>query len=53
MLAGDSETAPAHPGLLRSEFVVISICAASLLVLGIRVPGVLTKLIHVGAAVLQ
>ncbi len=53
MLAGDSETQPSHPRLLASEFAVMGVCAASLLVLGIRVPGALTNLLHVALGVLQ
>ncbi len=53
MLTGDPEIQPAHPRLLRSEYVVLGMCAASLLVLGVHVPVVLTRLLHVAMAVLQ
>jgi hydrogenase-4 component F len=53
MLTGDSKTPPAHPKLMRSELVVMSLCAVSLLVLGVRVPGVLTNLLHIAMGVVQ
>jgi hydrogenase-4 component F len=53
MLMGESGTQPSHPKWLRSEFVVIGICAVSLLVLGVRVPAALTNLLHVAMGVLQ
>ena len=53
MLMGESEIQPSQPKWLRSEFVVIGICAASLLVLGIRVPAALSNLLHVAMGVLQ
>lgn len=53
MLMGDAETPPSHPKWVRSEYVVIGICAASLLVLGIRIPVALTNLLHVAMGVLQ
>ena len=53
MLTGDSEAQPLYPRLLASEFVVMGVCAVSLLVLGIRVPGALSGLLHVAMGVLQ
>jgi hydrogenase-4 component F len=53
MLLGDPEDKPAHPKWLRSEFAVIGFCTASLLMLGVRVPTALTKLLHVAMEVLQ
>ena len=53
MLTGESETQPSRPNLLGSEFAVMGTCAASLLVLGIRVPGALTNLLHLAMGVLQ
>jgi hydrogenase-4 component F len=53
MLSGDSDPQPAHPRLMMSEFAVMGICAASLLVLGIRVPGALTNLLHVAMGMIQ
>ena len=53
MLTGDPEIQPAHPRMLRSEYAVLGVCAASLLVLGVHVPVALTKLLHVAMGVLQ
>lgn len=53
MLTGDSKTPPAHPKLMRSELAVMCLCAMSLLVLGVRVPGVLTNLLHIAMGVVQ
>jgi hydrogenase-4 component F len=53
MLTGDSNNPPAHPRLMMSEFAVMGACAASLPVLGIRVPVALTNLLHVAMGVLQ
>jgi hydrogenase-4 component F len=53
MLGGDSDTPPAHPRLMKSEFAVLGVCAASLLVLGIRIPGALTNLLHVAVEVVR
>jgi hydrogenase-4 component F len=53
MLMGESETEPSQPKWLRSEFIVIGACTASLLVLGIRVPTMLTNLLHVAMGVLR
>ena len=53
MLAGDAEPRPSSPGILVSEFAVMGMCAASLLVLGIRIPATLTDLVHVAMGVLQ
>lgn len=53
MLAGEPNIQPAHPRLITSEIVVIGLCAGSLLVLGIRVPIVLSNLLHVAMGVLQ
>jgi hydrogenase-4 component F len=53
MLAGEPEIQPAHPKLIRSEVAVVGICAISLLVLGIRVPIVLTNILHAAMEVLQ
>ena len=54
MLAGKAETLPAaHPGLLPSEFAVMAVCAASLLVLGVRIPGAFSNLLHVATEVLR
>ena len=53
MLTGESKDRPPHPRLITSEIAVIGICGVSLLVLGIRVPIVLTNLLHVAMGVLQ
>jgi hydrogenase-4 component F len=53
MLLGDMDAKPAHPKWLRSEFAVVGVCAASLLVLGVRVPAALTTLLHIAMGVLQ
>jgi formate hydrogenlyase subunit 3/multisubunit Na+/H+ antiporter MnhD subunit len=53
MLLGEPEGKPAHPKWLRSEFAVIGACTAGLLVLGVRVPSVVTNLVHVAMGVLQ
>lgn len=53
MLMGESEAQPSQPKWLRSEFIVIGACTASLLVLGIRVPTMLTNLLHVAMGVLR
>jgi hydrogenase-4 component F len=53
MLTGDPSTAPTHPRWLRSEYVVMGVCAALLLVLGMHVPRALSQLLHVAMGVLQ
>ena len=53
MLAGESNIRPAHPKLITSEIAVVTICAVSLVVLGIRVPMLLTQLLHSAMGVLQ
>jgi hydrogenase-4 component F len=53
MLTGESKDRPPHPRLITSEIAVIGICGVSLLMLGIRVPIVLTNLLHVAMGVLQ
>ena len=53
MLTGESKDRPPHPRLITSEIAVIAICGVSLLVLGLRVPIVLTNLLHVAMGVLQ
>jgi formate hydrogenlyase subunit 3/multisubunit Na+/H+ antiporter MnhD subunit len=53
MLTGDPVTPPTHPRWPWSEYVVMGVCVASLLALGIHVPVVLTKLLHVAMGVLQ
>jgi hydrogenase-4 component F len=53
MLLGEGDLEPAHPKWLRSEFVVIAICTLSLIALGIRIPAMLSNLLHVAMGVLQ
>jgi hydrogenase-4 component F len=53
MLLGESELEPTHPKWLRSEAVVITICAVSLFVLGVRIPELLSNLLHIAMGVLQ
>lgn len=53
MLMGDAQSKPSQTRLLPSEFAVMGVCAVSLLVLGIRVPDVLSRLLHVAEAVLR
>jgi hydrogenase-4 component F len=54
MLAGEPQTlAERRPGLLASDFAVMTACVAALLVLGVRVPGPLNHLLHAAAEVLR
>jgi hydrogenase-4 component F len=53
MLAGDATEAAGKPKLLVSDFVPMAICAAALLVLGVRIPIAFVNLLHKAMAVLQ
>ncbi len=53
MLAGEGDSAPAGPRMPAVDFAVMGVCAACLLVLGTRIPGVLTQVLHGAAAVLK
>jgi hydrogenase-4 component F len=53
MLSGDSPKKPATPKVLVSEFAPMAICAACLLVLGVRIPNVFANILHGAMAVLQ
>ena len=53
MLSGESQTRPAHPRPLATEFATVGVCAVALVALGIRVPQALTNLLHVATGVLQ
>jgi hydrogenase-4 component F len=54
MLAGEPQPlAERRPGLLASDFAVMTACVAALLVLGVRVPGPLNHLLHAAAEVLR
>lgn len=53
MLSGETEETGARWKPLMIEFAPMAFCAASLLVLGVRIPGSLTTLLHSAVAVLQ
>lgn len=53
MLVGHSESAPAKPRLLASEIAPMSVCAGSLLALGIGIPQALNQLLRGAIGVLQ
>jgi hydrogenase-4 component F len=53
MLSGDATEAAGKPKLLVSDFAPMAICAAALLVLGVRIPVAFVHLLHKAMAVLQ
>ncbi len=53
MLSGDATEATGKPKLLVSDFAPMAICAAALLVLGVRIPVAFVHLLHKAMAVLQ
>jgi hydrogenase-4 component F len=53
MLSGQPDGASAKPRIWAFEFAPMVVCAACLLVLGVRIPGALINLLHSAMAVLQ
>ena len=53
MLSGDAAEAAGEPSRLVSAFAPMAICAAALLVLGVRIPVAFVDLLHQALAVLQ
>jgi hydrogenase-4 component F len=53
MLCGDATEAAGKPKLLVSDFAPMAICAAALIVLGVRIPVSFVNLVHKAMAVLQ
>jgi hydrogenase-4 component F len=54
MLVGDPPSLPeSRPGLLASDFAIMTACVAALLVLGLRIPTVLSDVMHIAAEVLR
>jgi hydrogenase-4 component F len=53
MLAGKRTDVSAKLKLLPTDFAVMGVCAAFLIVLGVRIPGVFTSLLHRAMVVLQ
>jgi hydrogenase-4 component F len=54
MLVGDPPPLPeSRPGLLASDFAIMTACVTALLVLGLRIPTALNDVMHIAAEVLR
>ncbi len=53
MLTGEAEKPASGPRMLLTDFAAMGVCAACLLVLGVRIPGAFTQLLQGAAAVLK
>jgi hydrogenase-4 component F len=53
MLAGKPVDLPARPRLLSTDFAVLGVCAAFLIVLGVHIPGAFANILQRALVVLQ